>query len=197
METAQDAAVGKDKSSSLNDIVAQSAPKAPANRVVLYITRPEETRNCNFWIGLFKKGKVHPQELYEHSNIDQVYYKAVNEGINDDEPILISNTERQPPEHFYLLPLETLNSSPEKLIQQIFDTLTAMAPSRAGLYFSPELLNKEECLQLLKKVLLSCQDAPTKEFYLFAGKHGINSVLNTAIDVKHELLNSIEVLVFH
>ncbi len=167
------------------------------NRVILYITRPEETKNCNFWIGLFKKGSIHPSALYDFKSIEEVYYRAVTEGLDDAEPLLISNTEKFPPEHFYFIPHETFIHSPERLIAQILDTLSAMNPIRAGLYFSPDLINKAECLNLLKQVLISCKNAPTREFYLFAGKHGINSVLNTAIDVKHELLNQIEVLVFH
>lgn len=166
-------------------------------RVILYITRPEETKNCGFWIGLYKKGKLKPQDLYDHKNIDEVYYKAVSEGVDDDAPFLISNTETEIPEHFYLLPLDEIKQSQESVIKHIFDTLKALAPKRAGFYFSRDLVDQETCLALLKKVILACKDSPTKEFYLFAGKHGINSILNTALDAKQELSQSFDVIVFH
>lgn len=167
------------------------------NRVVLYITRPEETKNCNFWIGLYKMGTIPPQDLYDHTNIDEVYYKAASDGVSDDEAILISNTERDPAEHFYLLPQEDLKNSPQKVIDQIYDVLKAMAPKRAGFYFSRDLVDQETCLNLLKKVIVACKESPTKEFYLFAGKHGVNSILNTALDVKAEIQGDMDVIVFH
>lgn len=166
-------------------------------RVVLYITRPEETKNCNFWIGLFKKGPVRPQDLYNHDAIEDVYYRAVYEGINDDEAILISNTEPKPPEHFYLLPLEQVKKSFDQVIEQITETIKAIGPSRAGFYFSRDLVNQEDCFKLLKMALKACRSTSTREFYLFAGKHGVNSILNTALDVKAELTDSLDVLVFH
>ncbi|SME91696.1 hypothetical protein [Pseudobacteriovorax antillogorgiicola] len=180
----------------LNPVDKKSA-EAPQNRVILYITRPEETKNCNFWIGLFKNGVTMPQELYEHDNIDEVYYKAAHEGVADQEALLISNTEKDPPEHFYLLPLDELKKSPDRIIEHIYDVLKAMAPKRAGFYFSRDLIDQATSLSLLKKVLLACRLTPTKEFYLFAGKHGVNSILNTALDVKVELEESMDVLVFH
>lgn len=167
------------------------------DRVILYITRPEETKNCGFWIGLYKKGRLKPQDLYDHKDIDEVYHKAVSDGVNDSSPFLISNTEVDPPEHFYLLPMEGLRQSPEAVIKNIFDTLQALAPKRAGFYFSRDLIDQPTCLSLLKKVILACQNSPTKEFYLFAGKHGVNSILNTALDAKNELDKSVEVIVFH
>ena len=193
MEAAQQATENKD----IPDPIRTEGAEAPQNRVILYITRPEETKNCNFWIGLFKNGSAKPQDLYEHTNIDEVYYKAVNEGIADQEAILISNTEHEPAEHFYLLPLQELKESPDKVIEHIYDVLKAMAPKRAGFYFSRDLIDQGTCLSLLKKVLMACRLTPTKEFYLFAGKHGVNSVLNTALDVKAELGESMDVIVFH
>ena len=103
------------------------------NRVILYVTRPEETKNCNFWIGLFKTGSTSPTELYGCRSVEEVYYKASQEGINDSKPILISNTEKIPAHHFFLLPYEELLTSQEESINSITKALEAINPKRAGL----------------------------------------------------------------
>jgi hypothetical protein len=87
---------------------------SPLKRLVFYVTKPDETHQCNFWIGLFKKGSCSASELLEGENIDEVYEKAAKKGLSDDEPILLSDTSTSISRHFYFLPASGLEKSQMK-----------------------------------------------------------------------------------
>ncbi|NRA65804.1 MAG: hypothetical protein HRU19_15050 [Pseudobacteriovorax sp.] len=165
--------------------------------VVLYITRPDETKNCNFWIGAFEKGSSSINDIYSCKSIKEVYAHMVEKGIVETQPLLIANTEIVPPETYYFVPKPMLLKEPNTAISHIINSINAMKPERAGIYFSPSLLSKNKALSILKHTVLQLAQTQTKEFYLYAGEHGINPILNIALDIKKQLEASSDVLVFH
>lgn len=171
------------------------------HRLVLYITRPEEVHNCHFWVGLYRQGALRATDLLSLPSIEDIYHCAATEGVRDQEPILVADTSNLPAKGFYLLPThgrhQTDQAEIETMVQSIATALEAIKPQRVGLYFSPELMDKTSCGLLLKHCLLKLRDANTREFYLYAGAHGVNTVLNTALEVKMMLVDQEEVLVFH
>lgn len=170
---------------------------SPLKRLVFYVTKPDETHQCNFWIGLFKKGSCSASELLEGENIDEVYEKAAKKGLSDDEPILLSDTSTSISRHFYFLPASGLEKKPDEIIAEIYDVLKAMRPQKAGLYFSPELVNNENLKKLFLKTLLVACQTNTFEYYLYVGKHGMTRILNIALEAKKALEKNWQVIVFH
>jgi len=170
------------------------------NRIVIYITRPEEASNCHFWIGLFRQGPLRPPQLLSCKSIDEIYDRAALEGLNDQEPILIADTSSAPARGFYFWPYQQANfnqSQTELMVNSLVTTLQAMRPKRVGIYFSPDLVSKVQAQDLIKQTILKIRETDSKEYYLYAGAHGINMVLNTALEIKAMLSDTNEVLVFH
>ena len=170
---------------------------SPLKRLVFYITKPDETHQCNFWIGLFKNGPCSASELLEGENIDDVYEKAANKGLSDDEPILLSDTSLPISRHFYFLPASGLEKKQAEIIAEIYDVLKAMRPQKAGFYFSPELVNDSQLKELFLQTLLGACQTNTFEYYLYVGKHGMTRILNIALEAKKALEKNWQVIVFH
>lgn len=168
-------------------------------RLILYVTRPEEAHNCHFWVGLYRHGPLRAPRLLEFHSIDEIYDQAALEGLNDISPIFLADTSHLPAKGYYLLPVsqDKLKDQHEQMIQAIQVTLEAMRPNRVGFYFSPDLVKKEGAQELLRLTLKSMSHAHTKEYYLYAGAHGVNTILNTALEVKKMLADQFEVIVFH
>ncbi|MFW7378346.1 MAG: hypothetical protein ACOH5I_06045 [Oligoflexus sp.] len=176
------------------------AEEVNPNRLVIYITRPEEAQNCHFWIGLFRPGPLRPPQLLTCETIDEIYDRAALEGLNDQEPILIADTSRMPARGFYLWPYQPKSFSQEQaemMADSLVAALEAMRPRRVGIYFSPDLVNKSQAQDLMKQTILKMRKTSSKEYYLYAGAHGVNMVLNTALEIKAMLADQNEVLVFH
>lgn len=172
-------------------------PDTQNQPLVIYVTRADEIRNCHFWIGGYRVGSVAPQDLLESRDVNEVYKIAVDKGLAEDEPLLLSDTQRQPSRSFYLLPNDRLDLDGEHSVHLIREVIKAMRPQRAGLYFDSNLFKATDPQDLLIKTIASIRRLPTKELYLYAGSHGVNRILNTALTFKQRFEEDIDILVFH
>lgn len=176
-----------------------SAKLSNERNLAIYITRPDETQSCDFWIGLYRSGNNSPANLLETSSVEEFYKMATEQGLSDDKPILLSDTALVTPKNYYLIPENDWVTRPDTAIKQIGKTLKALRPKKAGLYFCSDLVPQSSLTELFTETLIEAFKSSTREYYLFVGDMGINRLLNIAIDVKTAIERETgeEIFVFH
>ena len=175
----------------------QRAANAPA---VLQITTANEDSACYFWSGLFRRGTVQSQELLALADYQKIFTIATQQGLNEDEAIMLSNTDCSPSRYTYLVPAPDDSQQVERATVQAFVTaLKLWRPSRAGLYFAPQLVAPqvaaEMLLQIVREAMLT---AALREFCLATGTPEANDLLNTTVWLKENLeKEAINVCIYH
>jgi hypothetical protein len=168
-------------------------------RLAIYITRPDETQNCDFWIGLYKHGNGTPTKLLQSKSIEEFYHIASTDGLPDKKPILLSDTADARARHFYLISENDWMTRPDFAISEISKALNALHPKKAGFYFSSDLVKNPLLTELFRETLIEACKTSTKEYYLFVGNIGINRLVNIAMEVKEALEQETneQIFVFH
>lgn len=167
--------------------------------VTLRLVATEADADCNFWVGLARKGDNIPSGLME-GDIPSILAKAAAEGLTEEGPLMLSDSLQTPPRYIYLLPVPDENFREQtQWIKNLVDTIQSWSPESAGFYFAPELLSSRHCHQLLSQILRQLILASnTSSFYLLIGSHGMNAVLNNALRLRSELIkDSVNLYVFH
>ncbi len=167
-------------------ITVETAPKDPTlefsgKKTIINLIEPDELEYCNFWVGLFKKGKVDPASLYNLNNVSLIFEKASITGINEQESLMLTDTSGEDPSFTYLVRNQKNKFSLEEIIEDIGDTIRAWEPRKVGLYFEPKLIEKKGEQLLLDLLLELVRNTKTREYYLLPGNYGFNSILNTAV----------------
>ena len=182
--------------------VTQPIEKAeePKNTITVMIADESGFDECNFWIGFFKKGVTEPLELSKSDKTKETLNIAMNEGINESQPLMISNSQAEPPRFIYLVPIPDLARADTAQVSSVFvKTVKSLRPKKVGVYFVPGKNSGDNLLIFLQEVLFRCaQETGTREFYLYPGKHGLNSILNTAHYFKKQMEEKkVGVYVYH
>ena len=167
--------------------------------VTLRLVNREEDADCNFWVGLARKGDNIPTGLME-GDIPSILAKAADEGLTEEGPLMLSDSLQTPPRYIYLLPVPEENFREQtQWIKNLVDTIQSWSPDSAGFYFAPELLTGHQSHQLLSQILRQLILASnTSSFYLLIGSHGMNAVLNNALKLRSELSkDAVNLYVFH
>ena len=173
----------------------------PAKEVSVKLVSSEKDTDCYFWVGLCKKGDLHPHSLLDVNNIQEIFNQAAKSGISDDGPIMISDSRTQMPRFIYLLPPPESESQPLESIwiSQLIKTINSWSPKHLGFYLSPDLISSEASHALLKNILKQMMvDATSQEYYLLQGSHNLNTMLNTALSIRMDLQEkNVALSVFH
>ncbi|NRA44617.1 MAG: hypothetical protein HRU09_06630 [Oligoflexales bacterium] len=171
----------------------------PAKEVSVKLVSSEKDTECHFWVGLCKKGELHPHSLLDVEHIQEIFDQAAKSGINDDGPIMISDSRTQQPRFIYLLPPPGSQEHESQWISQLIKTINSWSPKHLGFYLSPDLISSQDSHTLLKNILQKMMvDASSQEYYLLLGSHNLNTMLNTALSIRMDLQEkSVALSVFH
>lgn len=179
----------------------------PTKGVSLTLLSAADEAECEFWIGLAKRGPHHPNLLLDLEQLSEIFAKAAVEGLAETGPVMLSDAESSRLRYLYLVPpphaqsggSEHQHEAMQAWAEALAQTVAAWAPARVGLYFAPELVPGPACHQLLKALLrVMLPQAPCTQYYLWQGGQGLNGLLNTALTLRQELLKQgVQLAVFH
>ncbi len=168
-----------------------------SNTLSLIITRPEDTTDCPFWIGLYKKGLSGAREVFALERIDEVFKLLTERGLDENQALMLSDSSGEGVRQFYLVPEKLCQTDRQEAKALILKTIEALKPNRIGVYFGIDSKNPEQNRALLEEILIGLARTGIRELFLFTGNLGVNTVLNAALRVKHGLAGSKELQVFH
>ena len=156
----------------------------------IYLVSKEDELQCYFWIGFFRPGKKSPGELLAYESAGSVLQAAIKEGLAEAESVMLVNTKRETPACFFLSPSPTDQTlGIQEWVSNAHGTISSWSPKTIGFYFSPELMNRESANRLLFQLLSQCIQTDIGENYnLLIGSHGLNPILNAALQIKEEFM---------
>jgi hypothetical protein len=163
----------------------------------LIITRPEDTTDCPFWIGLYKKGEASARDVFTLERIEDVFKLLTERGLDEKQALMLSDSSGQGVRQFYLVPETLCRTDRQEAKILILKTIEALKPSRIGIYFGIDAKNPDNSRAMLEEILIGLARTGIRELFLFTGNLGVNTVLNAALRVKHGLAGSKELQVFH
>ncbi|MFK7826032.1 MAG: hypothetical protein AB8G05_17910 [Oligoflexales bacterium] len=171
----------------------------PAKEISIKLVSSEKDTGCYFWVGLCRKGELHPHNLLDVDHIQEIFDQAAKNGINDDGPIMLSDSRTQLPRFIYLLPPPESDGEEVQWISQLLKTINSWSPTHLGFYLSPDLLSSQNSHALLKNVLKKMMlEAESQEYFLLLGSHNLNTMLNTALSIRMDLQSkNVALSVFH
>lgn len=175
----------------------EQTANAPA---VLQIVTVGEDSACYFWSGLFRHGTVQSQELLALADYQKIFTIAAQQGLHEDEAIMLSNTDCTPSRYTYLVPAPVDPQQVERATVQAFITaLKLWQPNRVGLYLAPQLVAPQAAAEMLLQIVREAMlTASLREFCLATGTAEANDLLNTTIWLKENLeREAINVRIYH
>ncbi len=185
-------------SETLFDPSHEPSVQIPGRSISIQLVNKVSEQDCQFWVGLSKKGKGKIEDLLAAANVEALMQNAATNGYLSNGPILISNTEKGFAEYYYLLESPALGLGNE-FVLMITKTIYSIGAHKVGFYFSPAIINSEAFKSLLpltlKHVILG---SVCNSFYLLIGEHGLDTILNITLKLKSELMSQkINLSVFH
>ena len=166
---------------------------------VLQITTVGEDSACYFWSGLFRRGTVAVQEV-QALDYQKIFTIAAQQGLQEDEAVMLSDTDCSPPRHTYLVPAPLDSQQVERATVQAFvSALKLWRPRRAGLYLAPQLVAPQTAAEMLLQIVREAMlTAARREFCLATGTAEANDLLNTTVWLKENLeKEAINVRIYH
>lgn len=183
--------------------ITEGTESALDRTVSIHIVDPADMDYCSFWVGVFPKGKLEPQDLLANSDdLFGALELASKNGLNEGDPVMVSDTVSQPARFLYLLPCPNSDfRNRVDWIGRVTDTVKSWAPERIGVYLTPELLQRDEAQDLLNQLLRDLiQQTHAKDYFLIPGGHGFNAILNASLELKAEMLDEsqgVSVFIYH
>lgn len=166
--------------------------------ISIKIVHCDQQNDCNFWIGLSKPGSLSPHSVLETKALSKIFQLISSQGFRERGPMMISDTEQSPPRFFFMTPSPHASEELQAWTMLLSKTIASWNPSKIGLYFDPTLsyIDSQLLLELsLKELILNCK---VTDYRLFLGSHGLNSILNTALELKSTLVQqNIDLSVLH
>ncbi len=176
---------------------AQDSRDLPTNSISLIITRPEDTADCPFWVGLYRQGQASAREVFSLDRIDDVFSLLNEKGLNENQPLMLSDSSGEVVRQFYLVPESLCRQNRLEAKTLILKTVEALKPARIGVYFGIDPTDPDTSRILLEEILVGLGKSGIRELYLFTGRLGVNTILNAALRVKQGLLGIKDLQVFH
>lgn len=179
---------------------AHVSPEPAGRQVTIRLVASGHEASCHFWIGLAAQGAQNPSQLMDLGEMDALLTEAATVGINENGPVMLSDTNASPPRYVYLMPTPELGFRERSIwIDDLSQSLTAWAPQTAGFYIAPQLMTVPDAHTLLLATLTALiQASNTKEYVLLTGAYGLNALLNVALQLKNDLDGeSLRIAVYH
>lgn len=186
-----------------DESISQHIPLTNTQRTEVYfISSEKEARTCTFWVGVYRKGTLSPQQLMEHKKTGEILSAAVNEGVDCEEVLVLADTKNpQDSVVYFLAPIQNEKLADSHLwLDKLCDAICEWGPQAPGIYFAPELLGTDLSSKLLAhvlKILISKNKFST--LYLLLGSHGLHSILNAVLKLKNKVReeSSHEIYIYH
>lgn len=178
----------------------EPSPEVPSKVIGIHLINPEEMSNYCLWVGFFQKGSMQPPDLMDTESILELFEKAASDGLAESAPVMLSDSSTSPKARYiYLLPEPDTGEDPSDWVKQLVSTVKSWSPEKVGLYLAPSLLTKSSSQTLLKKIISELViSTKTTDYFILPGKHGTNSILNTALEIKADLdKENVKIYVFH
>jgi hypothetical protein len=148
---------------------------------------------CKFWLGIYKKGEISPQEILSSSDFDSALDKASSKGLDSTDSILFSDCSDGETNFLLLVPDLDKESSIEMWLENIFSSVNSIAPKSIGIHFGASLMNKEALLEKIYAFISKSIDGEGKfkfnTLYVNTAGHSYQDLLNVIFDIKNRLSN--------
>lgn len=175
--------------------------KVTPKKHIVTINLASDEGSCSFWVGLFHPGDMTPHDICQLPTVEEMLQAAAVRGIADGGgPVMLTDTTHRVPRYVYLLPVfDGSHSLTPDIEEKLIDTVRNWSPHSVGIYLAPEICEKHGSQDLLQKLLSQfIQTSSTSEFNLLSGRHGMNTLLNTALKLKFDIEDEqVEIRVFH
>ena len=158
----------------------------------------DDQKMCHFWVGLSKSGVRTPKELLDRSTVSAILISAAKDGLAEEGPLILSNSDLSPPRYIYLLPKPDLKRT-QGWLGDLLSAIKSWSPKTMGFYFASEIIDLPEAEFLLEKVFREfLKYIPTRDIYILAGDHNSNALLNLVLRMKDKFWkDGVELFVFH
>ncbi len=164
-----------------------SRDEGTLSEVNIHIITHDEMLECNFWVGIYVKGQTSASDLLKGEKYHQIMTAAASDGIDSDEPVLLTNTENGQPKYIYMLPPpEANNISNRNWIEGLAKTVKDWDKKELGIFLDSPKFSPTTLANLLKE--LSGELIKTTNItnlYMTPPSEGENAVLNAALEVKN------------
>ena len=160
---------------------------------VLRILHSGQESGCNFWLGCYRQGDTPVSDLLNIVSPEEFFTVAATVGIDETTPIMLSDTNIQPPRYIYLTPAS------DRTVSDYVEVVKQWQPASVGLFFAPELIAGDDARSLLLQILhTSLLSTTLREYCLLTGNLDKNSLLNTTVWLKEHLERAaIDVHLYH
>ena len=178
--------------------LGEEVPKSLAQPVNIHLVETLDIKQCPFWVGGFRKGKLTPQDLYPLST-EQMFESASIVGVNESEPIMISDVANPEPRYVYLVPYGQ-GFGFDDVVDSLMSSVESWVPKKIGIYLAPEIFGENKMHHsLLLRTLFAFVEIPrVNDYYLLTGGYGVNEILGITLRFKRDFnSNAKEILVFH
>ncbi|MBP6218770.1 MAG: hypothetical protein KA436_09305 [Oligoflexales bacterium] len=164
---------------------------------------------CHLWVGITRKGVLSPSDLINLRSVETILHEAAAQGTSSPCPLALADTTKtaQGPTLVYLTELPNPHIGRQKVlekgaeeswVQQLYRAILDCSRERVGFYFSPEILGEDLAHNLLLRLLhLLIPNKKIKTYSLLIGSHGMNNILNTALDLKNLVAKDYKIRIHH
>lgn len=173
---------------------------ADSPNLLINIINDEHESDCKFWVGFYRTGTMKPFQLLEIERVQEVFEKASTTGLDISGPIMLTDSLAQGPSYYFLSPLpQTEQEMNAEWVSKLCDSILSWNIDNIGFYFGTELMRPNASQVILSKILRKAILLRRQgKFNLLIGTHGINTIINVALDLRHHLLSEgVHVFVYH
>lgn len=167
------------------------------------VSNAKET-DCQFWLGVFKKGSLSPSEVLSKETAEQSLAATGEKGIDSDEAILFSDCESGKTNYILLVPEISFTAQNIKTwLEKVFMSIDSIKPSIMGLYLPDSVFKIEDYKTLVKEFIAyarkeNSEHQKINRIYLHTAGHKYSDILNTSFEVKKHIgEEGIKVRVYH
>lgn len=180
------------------DIASETEPTQ--RPISINVVLAPERHDCHHWIGLFRAGTMQPGDLLSCPNIQDAFTQLTENGLNEKQNILLTDTRQDPSRFYYLVPWHGDNQSLAQ--EQLEKTVALWNTDKIGIYIEPELFkNQKDAASFLRNSLSRLiEKASFKDYFLMIGNYTRANLINEALLVRETILESVQnrqIIVFH
>lgn len=113
-----------------HDPTSQELQKTLFLNPKIHLVTGKDIDLCNFWLCLAKKGSLDPGEILQLTSSEKVLKGIVFDGVQLTEPIVLCQSNQNPPKIFYCVPAEGGNLPVSS--ESVIETIMGWSPEVVG-----------------------------------------------------------------
>jgi len=181
------------------EIVGHCSKQVKKNQVDIFLLESEkEDRECDYWIGLYRKGITRPKDLMQRSRISEIMSTAATVGLDANGPVVVADTDISN-RVFYFMNVDRVCDCHAEWVRSLSSNLVLWKKDILGIYLAPEILENQSMLILCQVATEVLEKQLASKLYFFIGEHGLYPVLNAALAVKKsfEENSNLNIKIYH